>query len=92
MGITNMVGRPDEETPTYEVLNGRNRGYNAKIWFNSRNPLPVGVTVMTVSGMELYVRFIYENVPSNFYLSCYTIKHTTDECPSRMEDHNNTGA
>lgn len=37
IGIANMVGRADEDTPTHGHAR-RNRGYNTKIWFDTQVP------------------------------------------------------
>lgn len=63
----------------------RNRGYNAKIWFDTRSPLLAGVIVMMANGIERYVSFLYEKLPGNYYLFCYAIKHDTSHCLTRLE-------
>lgn len=88
-GITNLVGQEDRGTPFGGHIR-RNLGYNLKIWFSSKSSLPTAVPVTTISGREALVKFIFENVPSNFCYSCFTIKHDTATCPrSRLTNSNN---
>lgn len=48
-GIVNMVGSVNKDTLVYDHAR-RNLGYNARIWFDTRRPLPSGVKVMLANG------------------------------------------
>lgn len=78
-GIASMVGTVDNVTQTSGQAT-RHLGYRAQILFDTRKPLPAGVTVLLANGNEAFIDFIYENLPSNLCLYCYTIKHTTESC------------
>lgn len=86
IGIANMIGRAYEETPRHGHAR-RNRGFKANVWFDTRSPLPVGVTVKVANGNKHYLSFLYENLPENYCLFYYTIKYDTNHCPIRLAAH-----
>lgn len=84
-GIANMVGKVDNRTLPFDHAR-RNLGFNVKILFDTRQPLPAGVKEMLANDKDSFVRFIYEHLPNNFHLFCFTIKHSTENCAGR-DDH-----
>lgn len=80
MFLASQVGKVDEETPNNGHIT-KMLEYHVRVWLNIDNPLPIGILVMNYSVKPIFVKFLYEYLPNQFYLHCVSPHHDIVECP-----------